>query len=118
MTGKAHQQTRNIDELARHSKLDVPDGGALLGSNPALISEIDRHGAPISSEIIELKSRNAIFGIPFDESRVFQDITVEDVFADSVVCLSSTYRGRFEQHENPLGCVAVGVVFATDQMDQ
>jgi hypothetical protein len=89
VASKTYKQTGDVDELARHSKLDIPNRRTLLSPNPTLVCKINRHSAPVSGEIVKQKPWHPVFSILLNESRVFQNVAVEDVLADSVLGFSS-----------------------------
>src|SRR4051812_45226220 len=94
-------------QFARHSQLGVPQGPFRIFVCNLLVHEIHRYRPPVSSQVVEQKSRNSHLSTAIEEPSIVFQVTSKNLSPHTVIRFAVSNRGRFKKQKNSTRCVGV-----------
>ena len=95
MATVACEQSRNVDQLARHTQLDVSNCPPLASAFAKLVREVYCHCAPVPSKIVLKKTRNAV-ARALPQASILKQVPIQDISHDALIRIFTAHGTGLE----------------------
>jgi len=113
----ACEQSGDVDQLARHTQLDVSNRPPFASSLAKLVREVYCHCAPVPGKVVLEKTRDAV-ARAFPQASILKQVPIQDISHDAPIRIFPAHGAGLEEQEQPSRSVLICVVFSTDLMDE